>query len=822
MAESFLLQSSPAPYLLSREIDLFYNGINSNVGDNSSDTSANMPLPGLNLSGTVFVQNISDIFTTNATLNSTLEENCSRSMRRGKVLNMVVEMQNMIGPPVLVFGIVTNILTLLTLQQKGMDLSPYVHLSWLAIADMSGLALILIDLYNDPFDRRWMLFRIYVYYPLSNVAAMMGVWIMVLVTLERSVVIRSIKANIRCTASRARAQVLGVFLVSAVLNGPRFFWFQVTLANEPTPTHCPPRYHICPYLQKWSGSKVLTWLYSALNTFLPLVLLITLNGFLIYSVNARRRRHPALGIAEGADTVWSSEQTRFTVTLIAIVGLFIILVMPSAFADTNILLPLLGVTHTTEVVQMFQYISNFLMWLNMSINFLLYTAINTRFKTAFKRMVWGWRRRALYWLCCWRCRDPDSKYHLRNYHYHHRHRKHHIHHRHNHMNGMKSNPSWVSNGSSSRSNRSQTNTTSLNILILSKDNNNRKFTYGGVVENKASCGRGIRAVRSYFTRKSLTRNTTSEISFPLQPSTRSSSTGTSVSSSQTPTESTEMCPMLSAVRVIPTMIEETDSLRFIPASSPDTPLTPLPSFTIEGLDHPLTSETQSCQELQELETGNEIKACEVEDKNIHAEGEGGNGLESLEVFLNTGDNTDDTIEGEVNGTVCSEICVNTRDNTDDTKDEECNGLVYSEICVSTGGNTGKTKGKEDNVFLCSEICLNTGDNEDEINEGGVNGTVCSEICLNTGDNTDDTKDEDFNGFVYSGICLNTEDNTDYAIEEGNNGIMSYEIGLNSEKKTNDAHHKTTEEGTLEKTPIGGQAITEPVSCVEESKDLGIQ
>ncbi|GFN74375.1 FMRFamide receptor [Plakobranchus ocellatus] len=148
---------------------------------------------------------------TNFTLNSTLAcSNTSATLNCQPVenkptLRMIVEIQRWIGPPVLIFGILSNILTLLTL--RGMDLSPYVHLSWLAIADLSGLVLILIDHYNDPSDRQWMMFRIYVYYPLSNLAAMMGVWIMVLVTLERCIFIRYMMAPLWCTPSRARAKV---------------------------------------------------------------------------------------------------------------------------------------------------------------------------------------------------------------------------------------------------------------------------------------------------------------------------------------------------------------------------------------------------------------------------------------------------------------------------------------------------------------------------------------------------------------------------------------------------------------------------------------
>ncbi|GFN74376.1 peptide receptor gpcr [Plakobranchus ocellatus] len=380
-------------------------------------------------------------------------------------------------------------------------------------------------------------------------------------------------------------QVLGVFLVCSALNGPRFFWFKVALKHRADlPRDCPPVYQICPYLQAWSGAKALTWIYSTILNFLPLCLLMAFNGFLIYSVKARRRLRPTLGVADTSDTVWSSEQTRFTLTVIAIVGLFIVLVMPSAFSDTNILFPLLGVTHMTEAVHVFQYISNFLMWLNMSINFLLYTAINIRFQEAFKAM---YRK----WLVCLRCCKPGD----------------HKHHRHHYKNGMKPRPmlSLPCNGTGDQfaSHRP--------VIRFRQEGQTSNGLPKRAADEEASCGRKFRMFRALvpFTRRSRRwrKSETKEESFPLRPSVRSCSTGTSGSSSQSPTEATEICPMLAMTLTIPPKIQEADSLTLATA----TPMTPLNEVISPDDVFPPTPERTTCPTFQTLGTSGGDDAMDV-------------------------------------------------------------------------------------------------------------------------------------------------------------------------------------------------------------------
>lgn len=122
-----------------------------------------------------------------------------------------------------------------------------------------------------------------------------------------------------------------------------------------------------------------------------------------------------LGISRTIVTIWDREQNRLTYTYIAIVCIFIITTMPSAFADDNISNALFGANQL--VTRSFQYASNFLMWVNLSsLHFIMYAFLNTKFQRAFKIMLRRWRARLRYALCssssccccCCCCASPDG------------------------------------------------------------------------------------------------------------------------------------------------------------------------------------------------------------------------------------------------------------------------------------------------------------------------------------------------------------------------------------------------------------------------------
>ncbi|CAL1538480.1 unnamed protein product [Lymnaea stagnalis] len=308
------------------------------------------------------------------------------------LVSALVLVEKYFGLPLLIFGIVTNILTLLTLQSPKLKESPYVYLTALTVADLLALLLIFINQLG-PVNYFWSLYTVHVYYPLSNIAATFGAWVMIAMTMERCLFVQfPLWAPVRCTVSRARIKTVVMFLVSCAINSPRFFWYTVVLCSVEENTT-----EVVPNIQQnlsIDDKVVITvaWFYTTFFNFVPLLVLFILNSFLIYKVQTQQRRRAKLGIHRNTETVWTREQTRLTVTFIAIVFLFLVLVVPSSFSDPTIMLPIFGLDDLDHATIAFQHVTNMLVWVNLSINFLLYTFINTKFLQAFKTMVSRWRR----------------------------------------------------------------------------------------------------------------------------------------------------------------------------------------------------------------------------------------------------------------------------------------------------------------------------------------------------------------------------------------------------------------------------------------------
>nr|KAI8762709.1 putative G-protein coupled receptor 139 [Biomphalaria glabrata] len=299
-------------------------------------------------------------------------------------LSILTVVQKYALPPLLVFGIVTNVLTLLTLRSPVLKQSPYVYLAALAAADLAALVLTFIDHICDHKDLAHTVFRIRVYYPITNMAATVGVNVMLVLTIERCFFVQCpLKAPIKCTVYRARIHIIIIFLFSLFVNLPRFFWYNVKVFNNSSEVGFHIFINYDPDL-----SKVITWIHSTVHNFIPFLVMIVLNPFLVYKVRQQQKNRRNLGVRLLVSiTIWSREQTRLTTVLTAIIFLFIVLVLPSAFADDPILKTIMGKDCNKDHIHIYQVTSNILMWFNFSVSFILYTFMNSKFLKAFKELL---------------------------------------------------------------------------------------------------------------------------------------------------------------------------------------------------------------------------------------------------------------------------------------------------------------------------------------------------------------------------------------------------------------------------------------------------
>ncbi|XP_046354546.2 probable G-protein coupled receptor B0563.6 [Haliotis rufescens] len=304
-----------------------------------------------------------------------------------------------IGPAICVFGILCNILNLLILTEHYLKESPYSYLTAMASVDLGALALTFIYFVfarNRPFSYYWRFFEAHLYYPLVNICSNSSVWLIVMLTIERFLfVCYPIWAKIHCSRTGANVKVAIIITCIGIINIPRFLAFRVEYKFNPDD----PKYYLYSTdFRKTQLFSIINWFYSIIINFIPLTVLCISNVYLVYAVQRAKRQRQVLHIRNNKEATWNREQMRLTITLISIVCLFIICVMPSAFADRPSAYALFGNGRPIDEFlrstpyRILQMISNMLICCNLSLNFVLYCAFNNKFVRVFKMMLNRWRK----------------------------------------------------------------------------------------------------------------------------------------------------------------------------------------------------------------------------------------------------------------------------------------------------------------------------------------------------------------------------------------------------------------------------------------------
>lgn len=290
------------------------------------------------------------------------------------------------GPLICSFGIICNLLNLSILLQKELRDSPYSFLTALAYSDLSLLVLSLVHLTTSTAANTYIkaAFNTYVFFPIGNVFFNASVWIVVALTVERMFfVIRPLTTH----SSRRKAWVTSslIFISCFIMNIPRFFCFTVFKLQG--------QYY--PKATSFRGSTeyyIICWCHAVVINFIPLTILLVSNSALIYTLHksAEQRKY----LRSNRDEANHKDQQRLTRTLVVVVITFFICTIPSAFVDDPIAHSLFGQGRSwSEYLsspsnQMLIYISNLLLFLNSSLNFVLYCAFNQRFRKVAKRVFW--------------------------------------------------------------------------------------------------------------------------------------------------------------------------------------------------------------------------------------------------------------------------------------------------------------------------------------------------------------------------------------------------------------------------------------------------
>ena len=217
----------------------------------------------------------------------------------------------------------------------------------------------------------------------ASVAQTITVWMVMLVTIDRYIAIcHPLKNHLR-SVERAKVAVLFIILASICYNIPRIFERELDHKFDPCTNLTMPYSNKSPL---WSN-KAYFLIYKTIMYFIfraigPLLVLILLNMRLINALHLMRKKHKDI------TSKTNKNRENITLMLVAVVSVFIVCMIPDLvlriFLTLSNYIP--GLTFDIMRLRYANSITNMLLTVNSSINFLIYCLIGKKFRTLLQQM----------------------------------------------------------------------------------------------------------------------------------------------------------------------------------------------------------------------------------------------------------------------------------------------------------------------------------------------------------------------------------------------------------------------------------------------------
>ncbi|XP_074660955.1 putative G-protein coupled receptor 139 [Tubulanus polymorphus] len=301
---------------------------------------------------------------------------------------------------IVVVGVVCNILALIVLLNPLMrKVSANNYLAALAIYDTCSLLFNFLvgvlrgqnpDTINKAFQESETLCKVHsVGVEIFNI---LSVWMIVCMTIERAIaVLRPLKVQTLCTVSKARKIIVIVTIVIVVVACHKIF---VTGFEGDSVFG----YKAC----RTSRSSIpeIIYLYVAVNTWTPCVIIIILNSIILISLKKSANAQQAMTAASSNNakkTIPGKSQTRITKVLLLVSTTYLILILPLGITqsvelfynatykkpvatDGQALIDYVAFMETRFTLKWIRAFCFFFYQINFAINFFLYCVSGKRFR----------------------------------------------------------------------------------------------------------------------------------------------------------------------------------------------------------------------------------------------------------------------------------------------------------------------------------------------------------------------------------------------------------------------------------------------------------
>ncbi|XP_067839996.1 probable G-protein coupled receptor 139 [Heptranchias perlo] len=320
-----------------------------------------------------------------------MEENCLLDMAHS-LNNAFASVQKIYYPSLCAIGIPANLLTVYTIHCRkcGMSKIARLYLISLAIADtlclfwggLIDLSLVWLD--PSPFwnSSPWCgLVTVLEYGSIFS-----SIWIVIVFTLERYLVLRSTQARQHCSQTKVTIRIiLSVILVSHLVALPTY-WIHSSELRNFTLHNKTLRLPVCDYNDRFYSTAVV-WFHTFISGGIPYILIILFNCLISQQLYAATRMFTQEQLKSISGITVRGLAKKSILILFAVSFTFVFLSLPRfvtyCILRTAYNTPKHDRNDYSQPINLFADIAIMLQWLNFAINFLLYCAVSKHFRKEF-------------------------------------------------------------------------------------------------------------------------------------------------------------------------------------------------------------------------------------------------------------------------------------------------------------------------------------------------------------------------------------------------------------------------------------------------------